>query len=153
MLKRLMGKVLRFVVVRPASKKSIDAIITDLEQNGQALSQKMHAAPDTPKNRNQIAHIVGIERWGLNRMHTVFGEPMGEQEHDPYRPNDGLTTDQMADAFDETRAETLALARKAKEAGKLEAAAPHNDMGDISLKAWLFYLDSHADREAGRIRT
>ena len=151
MLRRLMGTILRFIVVTPARSTTMNELITRLQQNGGTISQTMHAAPDIPKNRKQIAHIVGIERWGLNRMRTAFGEKMGHEEYDAYRPNNGLTTEQMAQAFDETRTETIALAEQIETENKAEAIAPHNDMGDISLKAWLFYLDQHAMRELGRV--
>jgi len=32
------------------------------------------------------------------------------------------------------------------------AAVPHNDLGDLSARGWLFYLDNHSTREASRVR-
>jgi hypothetical protein len=145
----LIGTVLRTITERQAAGKSTADLLSGLEESAGEITQRLATAADTPGNREVAAHVIGIERWGDRRLRVALGEPMVSDEYDDYRPS--LDTDMaaMAELFAQTRAETVALAHRAAALPE-SATAPHNDMGDISVGAWLIYLRDHADRETKR---
>lgn len=56
----------------------------------------------------------------------------------------------MAAAFAEAREQTIALAHQAANLPP-SVTARHNDLGDLSVKGWLAYLEGHATRELRRL--
>lgn len=54
--------VTHFLLERPAAKRSFDELAEDLQARLPALEQRCVTAADTPANRDQLAHIIGIER-------------------------------------------------------------------------------------------
>lgn len=104
-----------------------------------------------PQSEKTIRHIIGMERWGQNRLRVALGSTLAMDEHYPYKPPKGLGTEALLQEFRQTRAQTLELIEK------LEAAAypekiPHNALGPLSVKAWLYYLSIHAELESRRLR-
>jgi hypothetical protein len=79
----------------------------------------------------------------------ALGESAVSDEYDGYRPSAELDMAALTQAFVRTRAETVALANRAANLPE-SVTAPHNDMGDISMGAWLVYLNGRADRETKR---
>lgn len=149
----IIGTLLRSFIERSARKLDWPAIESRLASNGVVIAARMNAAADTPANRKQAAHVTGIERWGQTRIGILLGKPLVLDEYDGYRPDPALVMHDQAQAFQATRAATLALLGELRAAGvPLQAVAPHNDMGDVSLAGWFAYLDGHANREAGRIK-
>ena len=104
-------------------------------------------------NLHQAKHVTGLERWGTKRLRVVLGEPMIVEEYDHYRPDDLNDMLALSDAFFATRQATLALVQE-----MIYAAVPpdrkvfHNEMGDITVRAWLYYLENHAYRETRLVR-
>lgn len=147
------GSILRFFMERGAKRKSLDELITALQEGETAVLARMNGAADTSRNRDVARHVIMIERWGQRRMRTLLGEPLLQDESDAYAPDPALTMGQLQEAFAKTRSETIALANELKAAGIAKSRTVfHNDAGEMSLGAWLVYLRGHAMREAGAIK-
>ncbi|MCB0062655.1 MAG: DinB family protein [Caldilineaceae bacterium] len=133
--------------------KSLNDLIQAAEAGGQTIDQHVADKPDTPANREQMRHVIGIERWGQRRLKTMLGEPPIHDEYDGYQPAADLDLNALRAEFDSTRAETLRIVDAIKEKGIAETArANHNGMGDVSLKLWLRYLTMHANFESKRVK-
>ncbi len=120
-----------------------------LRSSERATVERMAAVGDNRRNRAVANHIVGIERWGQRRLRILLGEPVVHDEYDAYAPGIDLPMAVMCERFRATRSETLAILRQLEQAGvELAATAPHNELGDLSLSAWLTYLADHSARES-----
>ncbi len=149
----IVGAIASLILERPARKQTVAEFIAKLEESGRAIEARAAKAADTPGNREQLAHIAGIERWGQRRLRVFLGEPYVQDEYDGYRPAADLNYAQLQDFFHVTRQETVQIARRIAAAKVPDAAtAPHNFMGKLSVRAWLRYLDMHAGTESKRIR-
>jgi hypothetical protein len=150
---RFIGVILRFFMERGARNKSYDDLLTRLEADAARTGQRFQAAVDTPANRRQAAHIIGIERWAQRRLRTLLGEPLVMDEYDGYAPSLDMTAAQLADAFRQTRADTLTLTRTLKERGiPITQTAKHNDMDQVTVGGWLVYIAGHGGIEARRLK-
>jgi hypothetical protein len=142
------GKLLGFFAERGAKGKDYDALATRLEDEGKIVAAKMAEVADTPHNRHQAGHMIGIERWGQSRLRTLLGEPLVMDEYDGYRPNQEESMAALTQLFITTRAGTIALLRSLQQAGiPLTKQAPHNQLGPLSVGGWVVYLTQHATRE------
>lgn len=153
-LQRLIGLARRPMAERHARGKGIAALAAELEASGRTMAQRLERAADTPGHREAIAHWVGIERWGQRRLRVALGEPFVHDAYHAYRPDVAAGMAALRDAFDQTRAETVALARRLDDAGVAPSTTvPHNDLGDLSVAGWLAYLVQHPEQESrGRLR-
>jgi hypothetical protein len=114
---------------------------------GQALRQ----APDTPANRNQAGHVIGMERWGTQRLASLInGTVAAMDEYDSYRPSADLDLPALADEFLKVRADTLFLAARLEPYAQKKVM--HNDIGLLSVKTWLVYLNNHSRMESKSIQ-
>jgi hypothetical protein len=133
--------------------KALPDLIKGAEESRQTMAAYLTGKPDTPANRQQLRHIIGIERWGQRRLKTILGEPPIHDEYEGYQPAETLDVAALRDALSATRAETLAIVNAIQQKGVAETAkANHNDMGDVSLKLWLRYLTMHANFESKRVK-
>lgn len=133
--------------------KSLADLIQQAEESGQTIVEYLADKPDTPKNRQQMRHVIGIERWGQRRLKTILSEPPIQDEYDGYQPSESLDLAGLRNEFQITRADTLAIARGIEQKGVAETArANHNGMGDVSLKIWLRYLTMHANFESKSVK-
>jgi hypothetical protein len=131
-----------------ARGKSYSDLLQRLQDNETATYKRFANATDVELNRSRASHIIGIERWSAHRMRTLLGEPLVIDEYDGYRPGDDLSMDELAEAYRQTRAATYALIRELQVKGvALSQRVWHNELGDISLGAWIVYISSHAGRE------
>ena len=147
------GLIMRSVFQLQNINKSLAATISEADLGGQTIAATLATKTDTPQNRNQLRHIIGIERWGQRRLKTMLNEPPIQDEYDGYQPAETLDLAALRDDFARTRAETIALARTIEQQGLANTAkANHNMMGDISLNTWLRYLVSHANFEAKSVK-
>ncbi len=151
-IKQAIGSVLRRVVEKQARGRGFRDLAGSLAESGDDLALRMRDAPDTPDNREAVQHIVGIERWGQRRLRVALGEPFVLDGHRPYRPAEDAPLRDLCEAFVGTRSDTVALARELEAEG-VDAGLQvrHNDLGELTLGAWLAYLDGHARREARRL--
>jgi hypothetical protein len=133
--------------------KALPDLIKGAEESSQTMAAYLTGKPDTPANRQQLRHVIGIERWGQRRLKTILGEPPIQDEYEGYQPAETLDVAALRDALIATRAETLAIVNAIQQKGIAETAkANHNDMGDVSLKIWLRYLTMHANFESKRVK-
>ncbi|SMB95624.1 DNA-binding protein [Deinococcus hopiensis] len=139
---------------RPAERLSYADLGQRLERAGLRLAGRAARAADTGANRAVLTHVIGIERWGQNRLRVALGQRgYVRDEHHPYKPGAGATLRELQDVLSQTRSQTVDLARQ------LHAAPPaggttveHNGLGPLTPKAWLRYLTQHADLETRRLR-
>lgn len=152
-LQRMIGMVLRPLAERQARGRSGEAFAADLERSGRKVQGRFERAEDTPGNREAVNHIVGIERWGQRRLRVALGEPPVSDAYRGYRLPEGADLKALAQAFTETRRETVRLALELGRADPgLKTRVAHNDLGELSVGGWLAYLGAHASREQFRVR-
>ncbi|MBX3001477.1 MAG: DinB family protein [Caldilineaceae bacterium] len=149
----VIGTLLRVILERSSRTLTYGQALEKLHNSGESTANRIGKGADTPKNRKQAAHIIGIERWGQRRLKVVQGEPLVIDEYDSYRPTEELSMAEMGNAFHSARQTTLALVSEMQRDGvPLTKEIFHNQAQDLTLRAWLNYLNSHASRESMRIR-
>lgn len=145
----------RFVVTRllehPAARSGIAGLVKSLESHQAKIEHHITAKPDSPRHRAVFSHIIGIERWGQNRLKVALGAPYIRDEYNGYRPAKSDTREELLTAFRATRAETIRLAHQLDADGKEQVCVPHNAYGDLTALGWLRYLDLHATMETKKI--
>lgn len=153
-LQKLIGAALRPRVMAKARGKSYADVIIDLETSRDRLMPKIEAARDSAGNREALNHFVGIERWSLSRIRVARGAKFVLDSYRGYRLPDTATLGELQQAFRDTRAESLALAKRLEdEAVDRSFTVKHNDLGDLTVIEWFVYLVDHSSREIIRIRT
>lgn len=142
------------VFERPAARASYTELGQALERGGNFLAGRAARAADTEANRATLAHIIGIERWGQNRLRVALGQrDFVRDENHPYRPPQGASLRELQDLLSQTRAQTVDLARQLHDAPPPEGTTvEHNGLGPLTPKGWLRYLSQHADLESRRLR-
>ncbi|MDV6374870.1 DinB family protein [Deinococcus arenicola] len=152
------GEVKEFVVSRvleaPAGRSSYTDLGQSLERAGTALAGRGARAGDTPANREVLGHIIGIERWGQNRLRMALGKKLYESDsYQTYRPAADTSLAELRDLLSQTRSGTVDLARQLHVSPPEEGATVnHNGLGPLTAKAWLRYLTQHADLESRKLR-
>jgi hypothetical protein len=138
---------------RPVRKLTVHELINQLDQSGKLISKSMASYPDTPANRRQLCHIIGIERWGQRRLRVALGEPLLIEEYDHYCPSSERSWEELKAEWGTTREATLALADDLTQASlPPDVKVPHNQFGPLSIKGWLRYLDVHASSTGKHIK-
>jgi hypothetical protein len=151
LLHRLVGRVIRSHFERQARRAGVAELADRLDANGRSLAQRLAAQADGDGVRETLRHVVGIERWGQRRLRVALGDAPDPGGHRPYRPSDEASLDALRIAFATTRADTVALARTlARAEPDPDLRIAHDDLGELSVGAWLAYLDGHALIEARR---
>jgi hypothetical protein len=146
------GHIIHFFIERRAQGQTYAQVVETLKSNRETVSAALRQATDTPANRLQAGHVIGMERWGAHRLSSLLDHNAPTlDEYNGYRPSQELSMSALADAFDQARATTLALAAQLEPfAGQ---KVPHNDIGDLSVKTWLVYLNNHASMESRAIKS
>jgi hypothetical protein len=148
-VQRMIGAFRRPLAERDARGKGIAQLAAELEASADVMDERLSSARDTNENRDAIAHLVGIERWGQRRLRVALGEPLLDDGHHPYRPDEAEGVEALRRAFAATRAETVVLARGLAEAGvDPSTTVRHNDLGDLTVGGWLAYLLQHPEQES-----
>lgn len=138
---------------RPGRAKSMDEWIAALEKNGESVDRRAGSGKNEVKAAKVLRHISGIERWGQSRLRVFLGAPFTRDEYDSYQPGTDLTLDEQRAFWRATRAETVALTRRlAHENIPADATVAHNEIGPLTVRGWLRYLDIHANLESKKIR-
>ena len=133
----------------PVRKKRLDSFAARLEKAGDAIQQTLKTVNASTPNHKKLRHIIGMERWGQQRLKVFLGEPFVRDEHDSYKPERTSTWQELIDDFATTRRETVALAQQLAIANVSDSAKViHNQWGAVGAKAWLNYLANHARIEA-----
>ena len=149
-----LGATFRTIIIdRQAKKLTLAQLLADLGAGSEKVNAALRSASDSPVNRNRMAHIIGIERWGQSRLRAFLGEPVAEDEYEGYRPAESLRFAELGDTFGEVREQTLQIGQELADAGiPLTDTAPHNQLGAMPLASWLYYLNMHANLEAIKMR-
>ncbi|WP_291423456.1 DinB family protein [Deinococcus sp.] len=153
------GEIKDFVVAnvleKPAGRSSFTDLGQSLERGGTYLTQRAEAASDTPENREVLAHIIGIERWGQSRIQVALGQKeFVKDEYQGYRPPSGTGLPQLRSTLSQTRARTVELARQLHHnPPDDDFVVEHNGLGPLTAKGWLRYLTQHADLESRKLRS
>jgi hypothetical protein len=151
-MKNPIGRIFNFFIERQAKKMTLAELAGRLEAGGERLAQRLAQISDSQKNREKLSHVIGIERWGQRRLRVALGEPLLTDEYDGYRPAPELDWQGLWAEFQATRQETVDLARQLEQAGAGDARVYHNEMGELSTRGWLHYLNGHADMECKRLK-
>ena len=151
---RIIGGLLRPVLERQVRGRLVQELTSSLERSGKKVAERLGRAPDTPHNREVVSHIVGIERWGQRRLRVALGEPPVSDSYRGYRLPEVSDLGALQSAFEDTRQDTIALAR-ALDMAKIHPTTKlrHNDLGELNVKGWLAYLEGHARRESSKVKT
>ena len=149
---RMIGRLIRISTRRRARRVDLPGVIERLEASREVVEERMTRAADSAANREAINHIIGIERWGRDRLARAGrGEQYEMDSYRDYRLPDSAGLAELRSAFASTRAETLRFARDLS-ADDAQRTVRHNDLGELTVVEWFVYLDDHAKRESLRIR-
>lgn len=149
----LQGAVVGLLIERPGAAKSVEEWIAQLEADEKGVTARALAAKNSQQAQIILRHITGIERWGQQRLRVFLGEALVKDEYEGYRPATDLTTEAQCAAFSSTRHATVDLVRQIVAAKRAEdIKVLHNQLGPITLRGWLRYLDMHANWESKKIR-
>lgn len=146
---RLVGHV---ALERPGKRKDYEEWAQALQVSGQKIQSKLAMLPASAENRRILRHIIGIERWGQSRLRVLLGYPLVIDEYDGYRPPRDMPWEELRDEFAATRGETIDLARRLAWSPVTFDTVPHNDVGPLTARGWLAYLDGHAKRESRKLK-
>lgn len=153
----LKEKVTRFVagllLERPVGDKSYAELTQRLEEAGQSIQAHLSGKSYTEFNHRVLSHIIGIERWGQSRLSVFLGDPFTQDEYNGYRPARDLPWEELVGQFSATRSETISIGRGLADASVApDKSVLHNQLGPLSARAWLRYLQTHASREIMQVR-
>lgn len=150
---RVIGGILRPILERQASGRSLQEFMSSLERSGEEVAKRLGNAPDTPHNREVDNHIIGIEHWGQRQLRVALGEPPSLDSYSGYRLPEGVDLGALRSAFNDTRRGTVELARELSfTVPKTLTKVRHNDLGELSVRGWFAYLEGHAKRESTRLK-
>jgi len=132
--------------------RSYESLITMLEKGMAKIEKHAHIAPNDTYHA-LWTHIIGIEIWSQRKLATALGDPAGEHDYMPYRPSKNTEWDDLLPLMRQTRADTIALAKRLAQANvDPNLKINHNDWGDLTIKGWLMYIHLHTDFEVKKIR-
>ena len=136
----------------PARRKTLPDLADQLQTSGVAIEIKLETRANNENNRRLLNHIIGIERWGQSRLRVALGAPFVADEYNGYRPARETGWAELRRMFGETRAQTLEIAQELAAAGLDDARVLHNQWGELSPRAWLRYLNMHANMESDKLQ-
>jgi hypothetical protein len=136
---------------RSLRKLSMEEIAEKVKLTGERLVQELGSCVQNEENRNQLRHIIGIERWSQSRLRVAQGEDLIMDQVDRYLPSQKESWPSLVHEFENTRIETVSLIRSLDDAAVKGMFIPHNQFGDFSVRSWIKYLIMHADMEADKL--
>jgi hypothetical protein len=143
-----------FMIERPARNAGAQRLIAALEASLATLTPRYAAAADPVRAAATLTHLIGIERWGQQRLRVALGEATFVRDgHRDYLPPDDLAYPALRDLLPVVRGETIRLARAIATRNVGETRVEHNSLGPITAAGWLHYLRLHGDLESRRVRT
>ena len=138
---------------KPAQNKSYAELTQRLEEAEQSIEARLSGKNYTEFNHRVLSHIIGIERWGQSRLRVFLGDPFIQDEYNGYRPARDMPWDELVGQFSATRSETISIGRGLADASVApDKTVLHNQLGPLSARAWLRYLQTHASREIMQVR-
>lgn len=149
----LLGSVIRFFLELQVANRSYDQVAQQLQSSQKSVSDRIFNASEKHNNHKLARHIVGMERWGQHRLRCALGEPLVMDDVDGYILKESHSGGHIAQDFDIARRETLALVQVlSSTAGIEKQKVHHNELGPLSVKGWLMYLNAHAEIESKKLR-
>lgn len=127
--------------------KSDQDLVSELNASGMRINQQLSTIYPSKKNYALLRHIIGIEKWGQNRLAVALGEPFVADEYNDYRPARDLSWNELQDQFTQVRAQTVAHAEAVRDRRAGGRLIPHNSYGDLTPAMWMTFLRVHADIE------
>lgn len=142
------------VIEKPAGRSSFTDLAQDLERGAHYLISRAAKALDSEHNRELLAHIIGIERWGQSRLEVALEKRLlVMDEYHTYRPSTSLSVTALTKELEQTRARTTELAQELHHHPPHDDfVVEHNGLGPLTAKGWLRYLTQHADLESRKLR-
>jgi hypothetical protein len=140
-----------WVIERPARRQGLNKLTQSLRNSGEALQRDLERIEDKDSNRDQLRHMIAIERWGQRRLRVALGESFVRDENYAYKPSQEASWESLKEMVKVTRAETLSLAGLLEQTD-VKQVVPHNQFGPLSVLAWLKYLETHTRLEGKRLR-
>ena len=140
----------RMMFERPARRQSVVDLASTLSSSGDEVRARIAGNHATPANVARLRHIIGIERWGQQRLRVFLGDPFEPGGHHTHKPTE---TDWSAlqTELASTRADSVALAGQLTTAD-LTRTVPHDQFGPLTVRGWLVYIQRHARMESKRMR-
>lgn len=150
----LRDKVLRLakpiIIEWPGNRQSLEEHLAAFVRTTVPIETRIRNAKRL-ESEGITRHIIGIERWGQNRISVALNRPLVMDEHHAYKPTEGLSKDSLLVEFRNTRLQTFEFIQRFK--GAIDRQhIPHNTFGLLSTRGWLYYLYLHADWESRRLR-
>ncbi|NDJ60702.1 MAG: DinB family protein [Chloroflexi bacterium] len=142
------------LLMEPPASQTIAEQVAALEASGRTIRERADQRGDSTANRSTLGHVIGIERWGQRRICLALGEAcdVGE-EYDGYRPPLDTEWEALKQMFNDTRAETVRIARQIEDSGvRPTFTIRHNTFGPLTVRGWLRYLNVHSSAESRRLR-
>jgi hypothetical protein len=137
----------------PGRRRLLATYAPRLERAGETVLSRIAAVPHTEFNHRVVTHIIGIERWGQQRLKVALGEPLLDDEYTGYRPPKDAPWDGLSEQFLATRRATVELVDALVEAdADPQQLIPHNGYGPLTVRGWLQYLITHADFESKKLK-
>ena len=141
-----------FLLKRPIAGLEFIDVLEQCREMGHQLAQALPEKADSEQNARILSHIIGIEKWGQNRLQVALGKPLVADDYLAYRPDRAITFPELCEQFPTVRSTTIALGQKILENGATAHKVPHNQFGDLDCKSWIRYLTIHADREGTALK-
>jgi hypothetical protein len=140
-------------VENPAQKQSFAQLTLRLEQSQTLIANRTNAVKtqNLEKHRATMRHIIGIERWGTARLKVALGEAFKPDGQKDYHPDASQDLTALLEDFTSTRLETLRTAKLIEQQNP-SLKVLHNNLGELSMKGWLQYLNIHAEIESRKLR-
>ena len=140
------------MVERPAKRKGFEGLMRDLESHHQTFPKHLQECGENEQNRKKLRHVIGIERWGQNRLRVALGQAYQHDEYHGYKPDKSLSWEALIQSYEKTRSTTLDLAKQIHASTGVEIKVEHNQWGSLTTRGWLQYLETHARLEGQRIK-
>jgi hypothetical protein len=140
-------------IENPAQKQSFAQLMAKLEKSQDEITNRINGvkSQNLEKHRATLRHIIGIERWGTERLKVALGEAFKPDGQKDYHPNPDRDLSSLLEDFNNTRLETLRVAKLVEQQNQ-NAKIEHNGFGPLSVKGWLGYLNIHASMESQKLR-
>lgn len=137
---------------RKIQGKSYQQYNQRFQESSSYIQNLIDLAEANQKNRWELLHIIGMERWMQSRMKVALGALLVQEEYDGYRPPDDTSWHDLKQMFIDVRKDSCDLcakfdAKNVDPAQKIE----HNSVGPLSVKAWMEYVVSHSNRHANKM--
>jgi hypothetical protein len=135
----------------PVKFSKLSNQVKALETSGNALSKQLETVSDREENREVLAHIITLERWGTQRLRVLLGEAFVRDTSSDHAPPADLSWEDLRQLFADTRHELLEVAQGLGQRAK-GFQVEHNQFGPLSGAGWLRYLNTHAFLESKRFK-